>query len=415
MDTIRVGVFGVGIRGHNLLQHVLDVENVKVTAICDIYEERIERAVNTMKEKGAEPPVLCTANYHELIACDEVDVVMIFAAWEAHIPAAIEAMRAGKPVGVEVAGAYSIDQCWEVVKVYEETKTPIMMLENCCYGRRELMLLNMVKQGFFGKIAHMDGSYCHDLREEIIGGNVNKHYRLRNYMNRNCENYPTHELGPIAKILGINRGNRMVSLTSTASKAVGLHDYVEKHHSDDKELMDTVFTQGDIITTVIKCAHGETIKLTLGTTLPRFYSRGLAVHGTDAFFEEASRTIARDGDFDEEHEEEWLKENLGNEEKYREKYEHPIWVKYIADGVKEGHGGMDWLTISAFFHALKNGEPMPIDVYDMAAWMAITPLTERSIQMGSMPVEIPDFTNGKWVVSFENKSGGLYSLETIPE
>jgi len=258
----------------------------------------------------------------------------------------------------------------------------------------------MIKQGFFGEIAHCEGAYCHDLREEVIGGNVNKHYRLRNYINRNCENYPTHELGPIAQWLDINRGNRMVSLTATASKAIGLHDFVKKHHSDDEELMGTTFNQGDIITTVIKCAHGETIKLTLATTLPRYYSRGLTVYGTDAFFCEESKTIVKDGDFTEENEAEWMKENLGNEEKYRDEYEHPIWKKYIEEGVKEGHGGMDWLIVSAFFDALKNNEPMPIDVYDMAAWMSITPLSERSIQLGSMPVEIPDFTNGKWCVKF---------------
>ena len=398
MNKIKVGVFGLGIRGFNLLKHVCDVENVKVTALCDLYEERIDRAMDYMKEKNIELPAFCTDDYHKLIACEDVDVVMIFAAWEAHIPAAIEAMKAGKTVAVEVAGAYSIDQCWELVKTYEETKTPIMMLENCCYGRRELMLLNMVQQGFFGKIAHCDGSYCHDLREEIIGGNVNKHYRLRNYMNRNCENYPTHELGPIAQWLNINHGNRMVSLTSTASKSVGLHDYVEKHHSNDKELMETEFTQGDIITTVIKCAHGETIKLTLGTTLPRFYSRGLTVCGTDAFFDENTKTIVRDGDFTEEEEEKWLKENMGNEEEYLKQYEHPIWKKYQEEGIREGHGGMDWLVINAFFDALKNNEPMPIDVYDMASWMAVTPLSERSIQLGSSPVVIPDFTNGKWCV-----------------
>ncbi|MBQ2889859.1 MAG: gfo/Idh/MocA family oxidoreductase, partial [Clostridia bacterium] len=196
----------------------------------------------------------------------------------------------------------------------------------------------------------------------------------------------------------INHGNRMVSLTSTASKSVGLHDYVKKHHADDEELMNTSFNQGDIITTVIKCAHGETIKLTLGTTLPRFYSRGLTVCGTDAFFDENTKTIVRDGEFTPEEEENWLKENIGNEEKYLEEYEHPIWKKYQEEGVREGHGGMDWLVLNAFFDALKENTPMPIDVYDMATWMAITPLSERSIQMGSSPVEIPDFTNGKWCV-----------------
>ncbi|MBR2883179.1 MAG: Gfo/Idh/MocA family oxidoreductase [Clostridia bacterium] len=398
MNKIKVGVFGLGIRGFNLLKHVCDVENVKVTALCDLYPERIDRAIDYMKEKNIELPSFCTDDYHKLIACDEVDVVMIFAAWEAHIPASIEAMRAGKPVGVEIAGAYSIDQCWDLVKTYEETKTPIMMLENCCYGRREMMLLNMAQQGFFGEIAHCDGAYYHDRRIQVVNGKVEKHYRMRNYMNRNCDNYPTHELGPIAQWLNINHGNRMVSLTSTASRSVGLHDYIKKHHSDDEELMNTTFNQGDIITTVIKCAHGETIKLTLGTTLPRYYSRGLAIHGTDAFYCEDTQTIMRDDDFADEKEDEWYAENKGNEKKYYEKYEHPIWKKYQEEGVKEGHGGMDWLVISAFFDALKENKPMPIDVYDMATWMAITPLSERSIQMGSMPVEIPDFTNGKWCV-----------------
>lgn len=401
MNKIKVGIFGLGLRGFSLMKHVCNVENVRITALCDLYPERIDKAVEYMKEKNIETPSFTTDDYHKLIACDEVDVVMIFAAWEAHIPASIEAMRAGKPVAVEVAGAYSIDQCWELVKTYEETKTPIMMMENCCYGRRELMLLNMIKQGFFGEIAHCEGAYCHDLREEIIGGNVNKHYRLRNYINRNCENYPTHELGPIAQWLDINRGNRMVSLTATASKSVGLHDYVKKHHSDDEELIDTTFNQGDVITTVIKCAHGETIKLTLATTLPRYYSRGLTVYGTDAFFCAESKTIVKDGDFTEENETDWLKENAGNEEKYLEKYEHPIWKKYQEEGVREGHGGMDWLVISAFFDALKENKPMPINVYDMATWMSITPLSERSIQMGSSPIEIPDFTNGKWCVQFD--------------
>lgn len=401
MSLTKVGVFGLGIRGFNLLKHVCEVENVKVTALCDLYPERIDRAIDYMKEKNIELPSFTTDDYHKLIACEEVDVVMIFAAWEAHIPASIEAMRAGKAVGVEIAGAYSIDQCWELVKTYEETKTPIMMLENCCYGRREMMLLNMVKQGFFGEIAHCDGAYYHDRRIQIVNGNADKHYRMRNYINRNCDNYPTHELGPIAQWLNINHGNRMVSLTSTASRSVGLHNYIKKHHADDEELMNTTFNQGDIITTVIKCAHGETIRLTLGTTLPRFYSRGLAIHGTDAFYDEDTRTIMRDDEYEDEKEGEWYKENKGNEDKYYEKYEHPVWKKYQEEGVREGHGGLDWLTISAFFDALKENKPMPIDVYDMAAWMAITPLSEKSIQLGSSPVEIPDFTNGKWCVNFD--------------
>jgi hypothetical protein len=87
-----------------------------------------------------------------------------------------------------------------------------------------------------------------------------------------------------------------------------------------------------------------------------------------------------------------------NIDEYKEEYDHPVWKQYEKDGIRSGHGGMDWLVISAFFDALKEDKPMPIDVYDMAAWMAVTPLTEESIKTGSV-VTFPDFTNGKWVLT----------------
>ena len=168
------------------------------------------------------------------------------------------------------------------------------MLENCCYGRRELLVKNMVDLGLFGEIVHCSGGYLHDLRHEISFGRENRHYRLRNYINRNCENYPTHELGPIARVLDINHGNRMLSLSSFASKAAGLHQYISTDKSDDTELLNTQFAQGDIITTVIKCAGGQTIVLTLDTTLPRYYSRGFTVRGTKGFYEETTDSIFLD-------------------------------------------------------------------------------------------------------------------------
>lgn len=402
MEKIKVGIIGIGQRGKAVFKDILDIENVKVTAVCDSYDDRIEWASDFTFEKKGYRPILCTKNYKELISSSDVDVVMIFAAWEVHIPMSIEAMKAHKPVGVDVAGAYSVEQCWDLIRAYEETNTPIMMLENCCYGQRELMLLNMIEKGFFGEIVQIDGAYCHDLRREIADGIKNRHYRQRNYKNRNGENYPTHELGPIAQMLGINRGNRMVSLSSFSTKSVGLKDFIQKQRSDDETLKNITFTQGDIITTVIKCAHGEVIKLSLDTTLPRNYSRDLCIHGTEAFYNEQNEVLYRDGDVPENLVFKMDKKDLWNSfEKYRDEYEHPIWIKYLSDGVREGHGGMDWLVIKAFFDALKENKPMPIDVYDMATWMAITPLSERSIQLGSIPVEIPDFTNGKWVLRDE--------------
>ena len=312
---------------------------------------------------------------------------------------AIDALRAGKPVGIEVCGATSLQQCFDLVRAQEETGTPFMFLENCCYGRTELAVLNMVRQGLFGEIVHCAGGYMHDLREEVAYGQENHHYRLRHYLDRNCENYPTHELGPIAKLLNINDGNRFLSLTATASRAAGMREYLKTHTARGADA-DTVFRQGDIVTTCIRCANGESIVLTLDTTLPRYYCRDFTVRGTKGFYEERTDSVFLDGDPDLRWKEHW-----NNFEAYRAKYEHPIWQRFLSDGVVGGHGGMDGLVYRAFFECLQKGLDMPIDVYDAASWMSITPLSEASIQLGGAPQIIPDFTNGRWLARAERSSG----------
>ncbi len=411
-EKLNIGFIGLGGRGTGLLQDiVLPREEISVLAVCDKYEDRRENGAKMVREKKGNDP-LCTADYREVLAIEAIDAVIVATSWADHLPIVIAAMKAGKYVATEVGGAYSLDECWELVRTHEETGVPCMMLENCCYDRNELMVLNMVKQGIFGEIVHCQGGYRHDLRDEVSFGRENRHYRLVNYMNRNCENYPTHELGPIAKILNINRGNRMLTLNSIASKSAGLHQFLLDKKGEEYDLTNAEWTQGDVVTTVIKCAHGQTIVLTLDTTLPRWYSRGFHIQGTKAMFDEDTRSIFIDGehnkyDFD------WSSQ-WKNVEEFREKYEHPIWKQYLSEGVTGSHGGIDWLVFSAFFDAVKKGTQTPIDVYDMAAWMCITPLSAQSIAMGGAPVAIPDFTNGRWI-NREPIVEGKYCLEKVCE
>ena len=395
-DKIRLGMIGFGGRGCGILRDILvPRDTVEVVAVCDVYEDRAEKACKIVTDANRPAPAIYL-NYKDVIADKNVDTVIITTSWENHINIACECMEAVKPVGVEVGGAYSIDDCWKLVRTYERTGTKCMILENCCYGRYELLTTNMVSKGLFGEIVHCSGGYCHDLRYEISFGRENRHYRLRNYLSRNCENYPTHELGPIAKLLGINNGNRMVSLTSTSSKSAGLHDYIARKEDADKSLLERTFNQGDIVTTVIKCANGETITLTLDTTLPRYYSRGFTVRGTRGMFEEATKSVFLDNSPESADHFSWQK-HWGNADEYLKEYEHPIWKKYLEEGVVGGHDGIDWLVYGAFIDAIINDYDFPIDVYDMAAWMAVTALSEESIACGSKPVAIPDFTNGMWI------------------
>lgn len=395
-DTLQLGIIGLGQRGNFLLRDtILLQEDVKIVAVCDIYEDRCEEIARMVEEAGRPRPKT-VLDYHDLLNMGEVEAVLVTSAWETHLEIACDAMEAGKIVGFEVGGTYSIEDCWRLIRTYERTKVPCSMLENCCYGRNELMLLNMVRQGVFGEVVHCTGGYCHDLREEVAWGREKRHYRFRNYLNRCCDNYPTHDLGPIANLLDINHGNRMLSLVSVASKARGLHEYILREKGAGYDGSSLHFAQGDVVTTVIKCAHGETIQLTLDTTLPRAYSRKLQVSGTRGMYQEDNQSLFLDGK-ENDYAERWS-ERWNNFEEYREEYEHPLWKEFLREGVKGGHSGLDWLEFRAFVDAAREGRGAPVDVYDAASWMSISALSEQSIAQGGAPVAIPDFTSGKWLL-----------------
>ena len=415
---VRIGFIGLGQRGYGLdineytgLIHVLaEIPDVQLVAVCDELPGRVAHAVNYFKEaKGIE--LAGTTDYHEIIRNPDVDAVCIVCAWEMHVPIAVEALKAGKAVGLEVGGAYSLEDCYQLVRAQEESGAFFMFLENCCYGRTELMVMNMVRQGEFGEIVHCAGSYSHDLRYEISTGAEKQHYRLRNYLCRNCDNYPTHELGPIAKILNINRGNRMVSLVSFASKAAGLNDYNREIFGEDHVLAKAKFKQGDIVTTMIQCAGGETILLTLDTSLPRpYYSRGFTVRGSKGMYTEETNSLVVEKNLPKNIEEYRNPPHVkGNADDYREEFDSPIWKEQLSEGAQKGHGGIDWHVLNAFVEAIRDNRPSPIDIYDAAAWMSISALSEASLAQGGKLVEIPDFTGGKWV-KFPKEEPWKYSL-----
>lgn len=395
MEKIRLGIVGLGQRGAGLLGSYLEMKDVEVTALCDNYRDKAETAAERVYGAYGKNPYIAE-NYKELVSRGDVDAVLICCSWEDHVPVAKASMRAGKYTALEVGGAYSINDCWELVRCQEETGTHLIMMENCCYGRREMLVLNMVKKGLFGEIVHCEGAYSHDLRQEVLDGDKIRHYRLRNYIGRNCDNYPTHQLGPICKILNINHGNRMMTLTSMASKAVGIRQYIKDNMPDDFYLKDTVFNQGDVITTNIKCANGETITLILDTNLPGCYSRRFKVLGTLGRYNEENGSVFLASDHEKYHEFANWQEQWGNDEAYKQKFDHPVW-KEFRENIQGGHGGMDWLVGRAFIECAKRNIHPPMDVYDAAAWMCISTLSEDSIALGSAPVAIPDFTNGKWL------------------
>lgn len=405
-DVIKVGIVGLGRRGSLMLEHNLSkMSDVETVMICDLIEERMERGKELLaKENRTEP--ICTKDYHDILNNKEIDAVFFFNGWDGRTQMAMESMRAGKYTGVEVGCPETLEECLDVVRTYEETGVPIMMLENGCYDKKELTFLNMIRQGVFGDIIHCTGGYGHHLvaedlfREMVEDKSVERitHYRLQHYIDENCHNYPTHDLGPISKALRLNRGNRMVRLNSVATKSAAIKQYAKDTFGEDNYYANIDYKQGDIVYTFITCENGETIQLTLDTTLPRpFYSMHYTIRGTKGVFHEDGKAVLINGEVKYP-----VRDNM---DEYLAKYEHPLQRevretesdKTKFERVFGAHpNGIDWLTCRAFIESVKLGVNTPIDAYDTASWMAIGPLSRMSIEQNGAPVEVPDFTFGKY-------------------
>jgi len=400
----RIGFIGVGGRGRSHLRNLLLRRDVEIPAICDIDPEAIHAALKMIGEKGHPQPVVYQDNefaWEKMLQRDDLEGVVISTPWLWHTRMSVGAMKAGKYAGVEVSAANTLEECWDLVNTHEETGVPLMILENVCYRRDVMAVLQMVRQGLFGELIHFRCGYQHDLREVKFNPGVTfgegaigeARWRTQHSIDQNGDVYPTHGLGPIATYCNINRGNRLVSLTSTATKARGLHDYIINspeggiNHPNAR----INWKLGDIITTTVTTALGESIIITHDTNLPRPYSLGFRVQGTKGLTEfdyHTSRIYIEN--VSEEH-------TWEDFQSYGEKYDHPLWRKYGKFAEGSGHGGMDYFVDHAFVEIVKRKLPAPLDAYDAAAWSSITPLSEMSVSEGGEPMQIPDFTRGRWM------------------
>ncbi|MCU0420203.1 MAG: Gfo/Idh/MocA family oxidoreductase [Cyclobacteriaceae bacterium] len=404
---VRLGFIGVGLRGQNHLELALKRSDVEVVALCDVQPRMMDMSLKLVSEAGKPKPSVILEGpygYRKLLDNKDIDAVIISTPWEWHTVMCLDAMNAKKYVGCEVMTGMTLDECWQLVHTSERTGMPLMMLENVCYRRDVMAVLNMVRQGVFGELIHLQGGYQHDLREvkfndgqQPYGGGVEfgdkgfseAQWRTRHSVLRNGDLYPTHGIGPLAMMININRGNRFTQLVSYGSKARGLHNYVVKKNPTHPNAK-VEFKLSDVVTTMLQTVQGETILLQHDTNLPRPYSLGFRVQGTNGIWMDINKSIYLEGQSPEPHRWEDAKSWL-------EKYDHPLWKKYGHDASGAGHGGMDWFVLHGFIESVKRKTPTPQDVYDAVTWSAITPLSEESIQKGGETVLFPDFTNGKWM------------------
>lgn len=285
LDTVRVGIIGLGQRGPGAVNRLSKIEGVDIKALCDIHPERAEKAKASLKGTTHNPDLYSGSAMAWKKVCerDDIDLVYIVTPWDWHTPMCVYAMEHDKHAVSEVPIATTLEECWQLVETSERTKKHCVMMENCCYDFFELLTLNMARQGYFGEIIHGEGAYLHDLLDLNFNKNgYSDMWRLEENATRDGDLYATHGLGPICWAMNINRGDKMEYLNSMSSDDFMMHDHAVELAEKDPffNMWASKKYRGNINTTSVKTNKGRTIMIQHDVTSPRPYSRIHLLSGT---------------------------------------------------------------------------------------------------------------------------------------
>lgn len=400
MDTVRIGVVGLGMRGSGAVRRFCYIPGAKVTALCDLRQEAVDRGQQTWTKYGNTPAREYAGSadaWKQLCEQEDIDLVYICTDWLTHTPIALYAMECGKHVAIEVPAALDMEQIWALIDKAEQKRLHCMMLENCIYDFFELNTLQMAQDGMFGEIVHAQGAYHHNL--DPFWGEYWNNWRLDYNSKHRGDVYPTHGIGPVCQALDIHRGDRMTRLVSMDTKPFNGPKIMEK--LTGKPCPD--FANGDQTNTLISTQNGKTMLIQHDVMTPRPYDRLYQLVGTDGY---AGKYPTKIYCLREEIKEKVDAHHIADEKSYtgeelkalQEGHHSPILTEELEALAKKvgGHGGMDLIMDYRLIYCLRNGLPLDMDVYDLAEWCCLSPLSKLSLENGNRPVEIPDFTRGGW-------------------
>ena len=391
IELVRIGMVGIGLQGGSHLENFLKIPGCRVTAVCDVRDQRTTWASQAIVAAGHPLPAVFAKGPRDFERlCETADLDLVFTAtpWEWHVPVMLAAMKAGKHAATEVPAAMTVDDCLALVETAEKHQRHAVMMENCNYDRPEMMVLNMVQNGVLGEVVHAEGGYLHDLREIKFEKRDEGLWRRAWSRKLDGNLYPTHGLGPVANCLDINRGDRFDYMVSMSGPSRGLQDWARDHFPEGAPERDERFALGDVNTSLIKTARGRTIVVQHCTNLPRPYSRIHAVQGTKGMFQGYPNRVYIEGR-GKPHQ--WV-----DAATMRAEFDHPLWTAVEQRAAGAGHGGMDFIEDHRLIHCLRNGLPTDMNVYDAAALSAVVGLSVESTARRSRAVDFPDFTRGRW-------------------
>lgn len=371
--TLKVGIAGA--RGLTSLLGFRTLEDVEVTALCDLHE-------GLLMEQAKKHNIPHTYRIFEDMLDSDIDIVVIATPMQLHVQQTIQALEAGKHVLCEVTAGVTMDELWWLKEAVEKHQKVYMMAENYCYIPQNQQIGNMVRAGLFGDIYYAEGQYLHDIKSLARGYNrrvpgsgqetLRTSWRSYWQLGKRGAFYPTHSIGPIMQWF---KGDRIQSVTSFGT---GWHTAPQ-------------FRQEDTSVTMCQLESGKLIQIRLDCISNRPHNMSYyTLQGTKGSYE-APRGLGDQhkiyimDDSGSSNEAEW-KPLTDYQEYLPERYRNAT-----EEQKKAGHWGGDFFIIKDFVEAIRNKTQAPIDVYDACEWTAVALLSELSITNGGRTMDMPDF------------------------
>ena len=356
LEVVRIGFIGLGSRGVAALERFTHIEGVRIAALCDSCKDAVSKVSASLDYSKGISEYSGVDAWKRICENPSLDLIYVCTDWASHAEIACYAMECGKHVAVEVPAATSVAEAVKLVETAERTRKHCLMLENCIYDVFEDASYNMVREGLFGDIYHAEGGYIHNLRF------LPEWRKAFNEENKG-DNYPTHGLGPVCRLLGVNRDDSLYSIVSTSYPTLG-----------GKHTMSLIRTQ-----------KGKSIVLQHNIHAARPYSRMYQFNGDKGYaskYPVPSVSLSSDGYLSPDEVNALLK-------KYEPEYA-PAVRAIMPEGIEERRY-MDYAMDYRLIYCLRNGLPLDMSVYDAAIWSCVIELSHKSIEAGSQPVLFPQF------------------------
>ncbi|MCC2687052.1 MAG: gfo/Idh/MocA family oxidoreductase [Paenibacillaceae bacterium] len=162
MRKMNLGIIGTGNRGRLLARSAQRIEGVNMIAAADPYEDNLLKCKSELHDG-----LRTMSDYHELLAMDDVDGVIIATPNATHTAVALDVLAAGKPIYLEKPMATTVNDCERIMEAAEKTGVPLMVGLQLRYSGVFRKVKELIDQGKIGQVRMI---WCKEFRQPFIPG-----------------------------------------------------------------------------------------------------------------------------------------------------------------------------------------------------------------------------------------------------